>query len=82
MWWRIGTLGLLAAGLIALLAMPPSTVHITVDIPRPNGSTGTLDADSFAQAVTLISYGIVAAVLALMGWLAWQVVRDLRKSKD
>jgi hypothetical protein len=82
MWWRIGALALLAAMLAVLFTLPPSTVDVTVEIPRTNGPPGSTDADSFAQTATLISYGIVAAVLALMGWLTWQVVRDFRKPKD
>ena len=82
MWWRIGALALLAAMLAALLTLPPSTVDVTVEMPRTNGASGIIDADSFALAATFISYGIVAGVVALMGWLVWQVVRDFRKPKD
>jgi hypothetical protein len=82
MWWKLGALTLLAVGFVVLLVMPISTVDITVELPPPNAPLRTIDADSFALAATLITYGFVAAVLALIGWLMWRVVRHHRSSKD
>ncbi len=81
MWWKLGALTLLAIGLVVLLVMPINTVDITVELPPPNAPLRTIDADSFALPATLIAYGFVAAVLALIGWLMWRVVRHHRSSK-
>lgn len=80
MLWKLGGLALLALGLVVLAVVPISTV--TVEVPRANGSLGAVDADGFALAATLISYGFVAAVLALIGWMMWRVVRHHRNLKD
>ncbi len=82
MWWKLGALAVLAAGFVMLMVMPVSTVEYTVEMPRTNGPVGTIDADGFALAVTLISYGFIAAVLALIGWAMWRVVHHHRSLKD
>jgi hypothetical protein len=81
MWWKLGVLALLAVGFVALImATPTSTVDIAVEMPRANASPSTLNADGIALA-TLITYGFVAAVIALIGWMMWRVVRHHRRLK-
>lgn len=62
--------------------MPMGTIDITVELPPPNAPLSTIDANSFALAATLVAYGIVASVFALIGWLMWLVVHHRRRSRS
>jgi hypothetical protein len=85
MWWKLGALTLLAVGFVVLLMMPIGSVDIVVEMPRAraNGSLSTKDVEGgIAFVATAITYGLVAAVLALIGWLMWRVIRHHRSMKD
>lgn len=83
MWWKLGALALLAVGFAALWMTPTETIEVTVETPRRNGAAvAELDADAVALAATLFSYGVMAAVLGLIGWAMWRVVRQHRKPQQ
>lgn len=85
MWWKLGALTLLAVGFVVLLVMPIGPVDIVVEMPRAraNGSLSTTEVEGgIALVATVITYGLVAAVLALIGWLMWRVIRHHRSLKD
>lgn len=85
MWWKLGALTLLAVGFVVPLVMPIGPVDIVVEMPRAraNGSLSPTDVEGgIAFVATLITYGLVAAVLAVIGWLLWRVIRHPRGLKD
>ncbi len=81
MWWKLGALALLAVAFLALILTPIGTVDITVEMPRPRGTPRAVDTGVFELTATLIAYGMIAAVLALIGWMMWRVVRHHRNTQ-
>jgi hypothetical protein len=79
MWWNLTGLGVLAVAVIALLFMPIGTVDIRVDIPAPNGrDLPTISGDTIEALALVFSGLVVLAILAVIAWLMWRVVRHHR----
>ena len=81
MWWRLGVLAAVTGALLLLLLAPMATVAIKVDLPPGSPSVSTSQVQIVAEqmvwnAVTFV----VAAILAIAGWIAWRIVRRHRAS--
>jgi len=86
MWWKLGGLAAATGAILILLFVPtpftPTTsVRIKVDLPPGmQNVSGAQVLSSVETAAWIFEFIIVAAILAIAGWIAWRIVRHHRKA--
>jgi hypothetical protein len=78
MWWRLGLLGVVTAGILFFLLTPTTTMTIKVDLPPDvNASAGQVQIAA-TSAIWITETILVGGVLAIAGFIAWLIVRRYR----
>jgi hypothetical protein len=78
MWWRLGVLGAVSAGLLLVLFVPVETVDIVVEMPRARDgvSMPADDLEALLNGVTTtITVLFLVGYVALVLWIGRHIVR-------
>ena len=81
MWWRLGLLGAVTAGILYVLLRPTYAFKATAGLSPSNDSpTRQLEIDAAHAAHTnlIAQVMVILGVVAIATWIAWLIVRRYR----